>query len=398
MALKLVTAPPGTGKTLLLIKMIFEYLAEGRRVYANIDQLKIEEVLPLPMNADWRDYPDGSVLIFDEAQEHVAFSKDDLTNFEEFEEPEQLENETTTAYRLRLSQLKKDYEKRKKKYLESIKDIARGLQIHRHFGFDIILATQDGSLLNSLTTNIVGEHYHLTRPFGFRHNVLLFWRRYVTNPSTSEAVSRVEWKKNINFNKNYFHLYRSANVHTHKATFPMKYVLFIIIALSCITAPFFLLKNNKAVETFTTEKKPTDVVVNQEMPKDINDVSKLTPPPVQEQKQDTSYIDQVAEKKRQYEERLASQQSQISGCVYFNGKYTAVDEFAIPLHGKEHLCKDVIQSGDRNNMKRPRRSSYQPYAQDIFTDTERSQNVTAAQQTVSQPSVEEQRIMANDKL
>ena len=55
MALKLVTAPPGTGKTLLLIRMIFEYLAEGRRVYSNISGLKIAEVLPIPSNADWRD-------------------------------------------------------------------------------------------------------------------------------------------------------------------------------------------------------------------------------------------------------------------------------------------------------------------------------------------------------
>lgn len=76
MALKLVTAPPGTGKTLYLIKMIFEYLNQGRRVYSNIDQLKIEEVVKIDSNADWRDLPDGSVVIFDEAQEHPAFSDD----------------------------------------------------------------------------------------------------------------------------------------------------------------------------------------------------------------------------------------------------------------------------------------------------------------------------------
>jgi zona occludens toxin len=392
MALKLVTAPPGTGKTLLLIKMIFEYLREGRRVYSNIDQLKIEEVLPIPPNADWRDYPDGSVIIYDEAQEHVAFSKDDLTNFEEFIEPEQLDDENVTAYRQRIVLLKKDYDRRKKRYLESIKDIARGFQIHRHFGYDIILATQDSGLLNSLTLGIVGEHYHLKRPFGMKANVLLFWRRHVSNPDSSESIARVEWKKRINFNKNYFHLYRSANVHTHKSNFPFKYVLVLLIVLSLLGAPYFLFKNNAAVDFYNGDKKATDFgqsstdqVINKPIPTSPEALANFN---LEEQKKQQEEREKnMAEQRKIYAETIKKdEESQISGCVYFNGKYTAIDEYTRPLHNKSHLCKDVIKYADRTNFKKPRPvTSYNNY--DLATDS---------QNELQQLSVEEQRVLAND--
>src|SRR5690606_8240877 len=151
------------------------------------------------------------------------FSADDLIDFEEYEEPEQLESENVTTYRERVRKFKADYDRRKKQYVESIKDIARGFQVHRHFGFDIILATQDQSFLNNLAKKCVGEHYHLTRPFGLKGNMIFFWRRLVTNPDSRTEKASAEWKKHINFKKSYFNLYRSANVHTHKSSIPIKY-------------------------------------------------------------------------------------------------------------------------------------------------------------------------------
>jgi zona occludens toxin (predicted ATPase) len=394
MALKLVTAPPGTGKTLLLIKMIFEYLKEGRRVYSNIDQLKIEEVLPIPNNADWRDLPDGSVVIYDEAQEHAAFSKQDLTRFEDFVEPIQLQSETLTAYRERVRNFKRQYDIRKRAYLLSIEDIASSLQTHRHYGFDIILATQAGSLLNSLTLDIVGEHYHLNRPFGMKANVLMFWRRYVSNPDSSESIARVEWKKRINFNKNFFHLYRSANVHTHKSNFPFKYVLVLLIVLSLLAAPFYLFKNNAAVDFYKGDKKATDFgqsatdqVVNKSMPTSPEALANFN---LDEQKKQQLEREKNMEEQRKIyaENQKREEENQISGCVYFNGKYTAIDEYTRPLHNKSHLCKDVIQYADRTNFKKPR----------PVYNYSRPSNDFEQQNDLNQPSVEEQRFIANDKL
>lgn len=368
MALKLVTAPPGTGKTLLLIKMIFEYLAQGRRVYSNIDQLKIAEVLPLPHNADWRDYPDGSVIIYDEAQEHVAFSSDDLTDFEDFEEPEQLENENITAFRERARKLKADYERRKRAYLESIKDIARGFQVHRHFGFDIILATQDQSFLNNLAKKCVGEHYHLTRPFGLKGNMIFFWRRLVSNPDSRAEKATAEWKKHINFKKSYFNLYRSANVHTHKSSIPLKYIIVGLIIIFLCFLPFFLIKDNKALNMLSGKDKT--ISENIDTTKDIKMTGQAPNTPEQlaafqkerEQQQERERF--INEQRHIYQQRLQTQkeEKEISGCIYFNGRYTAVDEYARYIPEKNHLCKQVIVNADRRVMKEPKRQTSQDTA------------------------------------
>lgn len=271
MALKLVTAPPGTGKTLYLIKMIFEYLNQGRRVYSNIDQLKIEEVVKIDSNADWRDLPDGSVVIFDEAQEHPAFSDDPIIPYPEYIESDIIQNESENQYRKRLIQEKKRYDREYKQHLEQIKDIARALQIHRHFGFDIILATQHPSLLNRLTLNIVGEHYHLIRPFNAKACTIFFWRRKQDNPDSADAKKNVEWKKTIKFNKHYFHLYRSANVHTHKLQIPIKYLVYMMFAMLLIGSPFYLASKSEGLKMLVGAKqeKKEDVIVNKEMPKDL---------------------------------------------------------------------------------------------------------------------------------
>lgn len=377
MALKLVTAPPGTGKTLLLIKMIFEYLKEGRRVYSNIDQLKIEEVLPIPQNADWRDLPDGSVVVYDEAQEHAAFSSDDLIDFPEFIESEQFQNENITAYNARIRKEKKDYDRMYKRHVESIKDIARGFQTHRHFGFDIILATQDQSFLNNLAKKCVGEHYHLTRPFGLRGNMIFFWRRLVSNPDSRAEKSSCEWKKHINFNKNYFHLYRSANVHTHKSKIPLKYILFLIIMVILICIPFYLISNNKALSLMSGKKEETkqistDIVVNQKAPSSPEALAAFN----EEQRLQLEREKRLDEQRQIYAESQQKEQEQeqeISGCVYFNRKYTAVDEYARPIKNKSHLCKQVIQDADRNVMKKPVRQTSQQNSYSSEADHELEQ-------------------------
>ncbi|WP_151798911.1 zonular occludens toxin domain-containing protein [Acinetobacter calcoaceticus] len=388
MALKLVTAPPGTGKTLLLIKMIFDYLREGRRVYSNIDQLQIAEVLPIGHNADWRDLPDGSVVIYDEAQEHAAFSSDDLIDFPEYIESEQYENETTTAYNARLRKEKKEYDKAYDKHCESIKDIARGFQVHRHFGFDIILATQDQSFLNGLAKKCVGEHYHLTRPFGLRGNMIFFWRRLVTSPDSRSEKSVCEWKKHINFNKTYFSLYRSANVHTHKSHIPFKYIFVGLVVIALIFLTYYLLAGNKAVKLYSNQKdenKPlsTDIVVNTEMPTTPEAKAAFE----QQQKLQQEREQKLQEQREIYAKNLEKQQErEISGCVYFHGKYTAVDEYARPIHDKDHLCKQVIQDADRNVMKTPTRQTYQnTYSKQAEEQLQAAQQAEAQRQVFNEP-------------
>ncbi|MEG2937095.1 MAG: zonular occludens toxin domain-containing protein [Vagococcus sp.] len=389
MALKLVTAPPGTGKTLLLIKMIFEYLKQGRRVYSNISSLKIEEVLPISSTADWRDLPDGSVVIYDEAHEHPAFSKEDIIDFPEFEdfEPEQLENENITTYKARVARVKKVYDRHKKRHYESIKDIARALKMHRHWGYDIILATQDSSDLNTRTTNIVGEHYHLIRPFGLKGNTLFFWRRHVSSPDSTAERSKAEWKKHINFNKSYFNLYHSANVHTHKASIPLKYIIVGLIILGLCCLPFYLISNNKSLKMLQGKEsiatsKATDTNINQPMPNSPEALAAFQKEQLAQQEREKN-IQQQREIYTKNQERQHEQE--ISGCVLYGGHYTAVDEYARPIHNKSHLCKQVIQNADRNAMKKPRRQTYNNYSSDAQAELNNQELVQEQREFFNEP-------------
>ena len=65
----LITGKPGSFKTAKTATLAIQYLKEGRQVYTNIDEFDYDGVQKLPENNDWRDTPDGSVIIYDEAQQ-----------------------------------------------------------------------------------------------------------------------------------------------------------------------------------------------------------------------------------------------------------------------------------------------------------------------------------------
>lgn len=69
----LITGKPGSFKTAKCATMALNYLKDGRSVYTNIDGFDYEGVNPLPENDDWANTPDGSVVIYDEAQQFEFF-------------------------------------------------------------------------------------------------------------------------------------------------------------------------------------------------------------------------------------------------------------------------------------------------------------------------------------
>ena len=76
----LITAVPGSGKTLLAVGLIWEYLKEGRAVYSNIEGLQKDKFpnnnLLFDAPDDWRETPDGSVVIYDECQQPHLYPAD----------------------------------------------------------------------------------------------------------------------------------------------------------------------------------------------------------------------------------------------------------------------------------------------------------------------------------
>ncbi len=246
----LISAPIRTGKTLLAIEKIFEELNRGRIVYTNIIDIKIPGVISVSSSIndpfDWRDLPNGSVLVWDEAHEHPAFSEQDLLKtFKINEQPfddllEKLNNvpNATTAYiRSNIDKIEKAKKHALEKRKEEIRDIGRGLLLHGHFGIEIYFITQRVAKLNTDVLASVTNHYVLRRKFGIDAATIWEFGEAITTWSKSAADSALN-KRFWRYPKHLYHFYKSSEHHAVKKTFPLKYAAIALIPILLIANGF----------------------------------------------------------------------------------------------------------------------------------------------------------------
>lgn len=198
----LITAVPGSGKTLRTIGMILKFQSEGRKVYANINGLLIPDVLPAP--DDWRETPDGSVVIYDECQEIYPSDA----------KPGVVHDERLTA-----------------------------MERHRHTGHDLVFITQAPTFVHHHIRKLVGEHQHLYRPNGMAGANVYTWGFACIDPNDRREQERADhlvWK----FPKEHYKLYKSATVHTHKFRIPVKITIVIVLILLGAIYPIYHFSTN----------------------------------------------------------------------------------------------------------------------------------------------------------
>lgn len=249
----LITAPVGTGKTLQCMELIFSYLNEGREVFTNIIGLKITGARVVNSTPyypfDWRDLPDGAVLIWDEAHEHPAFSERDLLKNYKIE---YYENELFQAEKLNIpdtkkkaliAQIEKEYAKALRQRKEQIMDIGLSMSMHRQFGMEIILVTQNPTKLNKDVLGNITIHHVMRRKFGFEGANIWTFGEAMTTWGKSVADSALV-KRYWRFPKHLYKFYISAEQHNVKKYFPKKYY-----AYACIPLLIFYLGYAKARET-----------------------------------------------------------------------------------------------------------------------------------------------------
>lgn len=235
----LITAPVGTGKTLKSIELCFEYLNQGREVFTNIIGIKVSGVRVIESNAlnpfDWRDLPPGSVLIFDEAHEHPAFSERDLLrNFKiEYWENElrritRMTDISDTKRKSLLSETKEMYSRILKDEKEKIMDIGLSMSMHRHFNQEIVLITQNPTKLNKDVLGNVTIHHVMRRKFGFEAATIWTFGEAMTTWGKSVADGALV-KKQWKFPKHLFKFYKSAEGHNVQKYFPKKYYAIAMI-------------------------------------------------------------------------------------------------------------------------------------------------------------------------
>jgi zona occludens toxin len=249
----LITAPIGTGKTLYTIELIFEYLNQGRPVYSNIVGLKVTGVINVDSTSqkpfDWRDLPNDAVLFFDEAHEHPAYSERDLLKNLTIESYEQdlknvdLLDVSDTKKKSITAQIEKDYAKALRRKKEEILDIGLSMSMHRHFGIEIILISQNPTKLNKDVLSNVTIHHVMRRKFGFDAANIWTFGEAMTTWGKSVADSALV-KKYWRFPKHLYNYYVSSEKHNIKKYFPKKYY-----AYACVPLLIFYLGYAKARET-----------------------------------------------------------------------------------------------------------------------------------------------------
>ncbi len=248
----IITAVPGSGKTLFSVELIDKEIKKivserkkdnpddallNRRIYHNIDGLIADKFADSSLidvaPDDWRDTPDGSLIIYDEAwQLFPATSKRDITD-----------------------------------------DRLSDLSVHRHSGHDIIFIVQHPSQLHTLVRNLCNRHIHLYRMFGGKASTVYTWQHLVTSPNSRSEQQRADkylWK----FPKEYFSYYKSATVHTHKFRLPRKLVYFIVSALvifsfvayNYLNNDSIVLKHNDDIATVEAQSSTQRATVAQDLP------------------------------------------------------------------------------------------------------------------------------------
>lgn len=379
----LISAPIRTGKTLRVIKHIFEELEKGRQVYTNIVGIKIDGVISVSSSIDepfdWRSLPNGSVLVWDEAHEHPAFSEQDLlktfridtTEYDKrkrFVEVDQ--GYTATQKRQKIDEIEKEYKLALEKKKEEIRDIGRSLLLHGHFGIEIYFITQRVTKLNTDVLASVTSHFVMRRKFGADAAIIWEFGEAMTtwSKSTSEiALNKTLWR----YPKYLYKFYTSSENHQVRKSFPAKYYAFGLIPVLLFgygflkakqTGFFGLFGENQTVaqDNKTPEQAPPVAPTPQKNPDDKINCTADNP--------------NLAECQKRYSELYYPQTVQysvndpynspapsfipidvsngnfarLSGCIKFDGKYYGIDQQGNRMPNiAQNACKRWIDKGER---------------------------------------------------
>lgn len=300
-----ISAPPGSGKSLWCVELLETTVRKNpnRMIFTNIIGINIPGVLPITSSTnnpfDWRDLPDGSLIVFDEAHEHPAFSKTDLLkNYSLPRYINELYNNQVTKIldyanlptplkidllnkhgfvytELPLSLKVKEQEQliqnvrnlqkaALEKAKEDILDIGRALTMHRHFGFDIVLVTQKPDLLNAFVKAATSEHLILRRLFKMQLAIIYSYSEIQDSFGNATRKNALSWKIWF-FPKRLFKYYISAEQHTAKASLPwglkIPILLFACLVVYSVyraySSEFGFFKNSAPAQPVSESSAPT---------------------------------------------------------------------------------------------------------------------------------------------
>lgn len=196
--LTLLTGTPGAGKTLRAMWYARAAKRQGRRVVGNVDGADPEIMEAL--DGEWFDYPPGTLVIIDEAQEWFRPASPHAS----------------------LTQRVKELERR------------------RHTGVDVICTTQHPKFVHHNVRRLATVHEHFTRESS-AYTVNVKWSdRGAFDPDDHhqrESVNTQFWR----YPKDLFQVYQSAEVHTNRPRVPHRLMLglTVIVVAGGVSASLF---------------------------------------------------------------------------------------------------------------------------------------------------------------
>ena len=214
--IELITGVPGAGKTLNTIARVDKEHGQDRQIYyRGIADLQLPWIELSDQEArEWYTLPSGSVIVIDEA--HQVF-------------PMRSPNAAVPE------------------------GISR-MDTHRHGGYDILLITQQPKRLDFQARGYVGRHFHYERAFGWEATRQIEWQECVDDPKDYHRRQEAQISR-VNFPKNYYNQYKSAEIHTIKKRVPKKALWFFGAVLGTATASV-IAYNSVMERTETKEPAP----------------------------------------------------------------------------------------------------------------------------------------------
>lgn len=112
------------------------------------------------------------------------------------------------------------------------------LETHRHGGYDLHFITQDPLLVDQNLRRLVGRHVHFFNPFG---------GKTVTRKESPEVFNPKDYHQNKQATKTtvrhpveFYGVYYSAEIHTHKLKLPKKLILLLVLPICIGLAGWYL--------------------------------------------------------------------------------------------------------------------------------------------------------------
>lgn len=338
----LVTGTPGSGKTLFVVSKIMQLKKDfpDRKIYSDIDGLTIEGVEKSP--DDWRTTEENSIVIYDEAQQHERFRSGTSANKDE---------------------------------------IVQALQVHRHTGHDIYFITQSPRFLNAFVLDLVGEHYHLHRPYGASLASVYYWRSVRKQPQSQSSREVAENEFLFKYPKDLFKYYQSATQHNVKLKIPKK-LIYVLIAIVAIGVFVYMTFFNEKTQNMIAGRPMTEQVqqekqqnkqsdntknqslsnleqecrkgVNVEKPECVEWFNNLTKNNGSVKENEETYVSynpvqpyELKEIQDQIKYEVTAKPL-FSGCMFKNGRYVAYTQQGTILNEVSQAdCKRLIQDADR---------------------------------------------------